>query len=364
MALVVMHTEPMNKSMPHQVIAAFAEQANLCEAVGSPFTAAILRSVAATLNRNTQTGRAILDWQGDPMADALKLRIAGGLHALARTGQDLELSALYKGDTSDMDAVLTRVLAQWDGWLLPWLDGPPQTNEVGRSGMLWPGIMKVTARYGPQIELLELGASAGLNLNMDRFGYELCGVKAGDPASSVQLKPDWIGPAPTFAPVTITGRRGVDINPLDPSRDDVTARLIAYVWPDQTARLARIEAAIALSRRHPPVVDKADAADWIEDQLAKPQQDGVARLIFHSIVLQYLPPESRHRVVNAIIKAGAAATAQRPIAWLSMEFTGPVKSEAELRLRSWPGNGESVTLATVHPHGASITWLGAEERAG
>ncbi len=345
--------------MTQHIVAAFHEQAALCEAVGSAFTATVLRSLASTLNRDTQTGRAILDWAGDPMADALKLRIAGGLHALSRSGQDAELSKHYAGKLGDIDAILRRVLRQWDAKLLPWLNSPPQTNEVGRSGMLWPGVMAVAAQYGPRIELLELGASAGLNLNMDRFGYDLCGLKAGDQSSPVQLRPDWTGPPPTIAPVTITDRRGVDINPLDASRDDVAERLIAYVWPDQIARLARVEAAIALARHHPPVVDKADAADWIEAQLAVPKEDGVTRLVFHSIVLQYLPPASRKRVVNAILAAGAAATATRPLAWLSMEFTGPVKSEAELRLQCWPNIRGNELIATVHPHGASITWAGA-----
>ena len=280
----------------------------------------------------------------------------GGLNALARSGVDPELSALYQSRSGDFAGQISRVLSEWDEWLLPWLDGPPQTNEVARAGALWPGMMAVAARFGPNVELLELGASAGLNLNLDRFGYVLGRVTAGDPDSGVQLKPDWHGKPPVFAPVTIVSRAGVDQNPLDVSKPDVVERLMAFVWPDQDARVARISAAIALAQANPPPITKADAADWLEDRLAQPQPAGVARIVYHSIVLQYVAPESRTRIGAAMHRAGAAATEERPLAWLSYEFPS-VAPTAELRLTLWPG-GENRLLGQVHPHGAVVDWAG------
>ncbi len=319
-------------------------------------TADILNALAETLDRSTQTGAAILDWPGDAMVDALKLRIAGGLNALARSGRDRELSVLYGARQGDYSGILKRVVAQWDDWLLPWLDGPPQTNEVARSGMLWPGIVEIARRFGPDIELLELGSSAGLNLNMDRFGYDLGGTKSGDEASALQLKPEWEGPSPLVAPVSIVSRVGVDQNPLDPSDPAVAERLLAYVWPDQDARIARTKAAIDIARLHPPLINRADAADWIEAKLTEPQAEGVTRVVFHSITLVYLPPEGRTCVEAALRSAGEVATATRPLAWLSMEFHART-AMAELRLTMWPG-GEMQTLARCHPHGAVIQWVG------
>lgn len=335
--------------------AAFRQQAVFCRNSGSPMTADILNALAQTLDHKTRTGRAILDWPGDAMVDALKLRIAGGLNALARSGKAAELSALYAARRGDYVGVFTRVLAQWDDWLLAWLDGPPQTNEVARSAMLWPGIMEVARQFGPDIELLELGSSAGLNLNLDRFGYDLGGVAAGDATSALQLKPDWEGQAPVAAPVHIVARAGVDQNPLDPSDPEVAERLLAYVWPDQDVRIARIKAAIEIARAFAPPVEKGDAAAWIEAKLAEPQAEGVTRIVFHSIVLQYLPPEGRARVEAALRRAGDAATKTRPLAWLSMEFHART-AMAELRLTCWPG-GNMRALAHCHPHGAHIVWL-------
>ena len=335
---------------------AFRMQASFCIASGSPLTGEVCAALAERMDRKTRTGAAILDWQGDPMADALMMRITGGLNALARSGADPALSDLYHARSGDVAGQISRVLAEWDDWLLPWLDGPPQTNEVARAGALWPGIMTVAARFGPNVELLELGASAGLNLNLDRFGYALGPVSAGDPESGVQLKPDWQGKPPVFAPVSVVSRAGVDQNPLDVSKPEVVERLMAFVWPDQDARVERISAAIALAQKHPPPITRADAADWLEDRLAQPQLPGVTRLVYHSIVLQYVAPESRARITAAMERAGASATGERPLAWLSYEFPS-VAPAAELRLSLWPG-GENRLLGHVHPHGAVVDWAG------
>lgn len=335
---------------------AFRMQAAFCRSAGSPLTGDICAVLAERLDRKTRTGTAILDWPGNPMGDALMMRITGGLNALARSGNDKKLSALYAARSGDFAGEIPRALTEWDDWLLPWLDGPPQTNEVARAGALWPGIMAVAARFGPDVELLELGASAGLNLNLDRFGYVLGGVAAGDPGSGVQLKPQWQGKAPVSAPVNVVARAGVDQNPLDVSKPEVVEQLMAYVWPDQDERVARIGAAITLARANPPPISKADAADWLEDRLAQPQPEGVARIVYHSIVLQYVAPEGRARIGAAMQRAGAMASAQRPLAWLSYEFPA-VAPAAEIRLTLWPG-GESRLLGLAHPHGVVIDWAG------
>lgn len=335
---------------------AFRTQASFCLASGSPLTGEVCAALAERMDHKTRTGAAILDWSGSPMADALMMRITGGLNALARSGADPALSALYRSRSGNFPAQISRVLSEWDDWLLPWLDGPPQTNEVARAGALWPGIMAVAARFGPDVDLLELGASAGLNLNLDRFGYVLGGGIAGDQESGVQLAPEWHGKSPVFAPVNVVSRAGVDQNPLDVSNPKVVERLMAYVWPDQDARVARISAAIALAQANPPPVARADAANWLEDRLAEPQPEGVARIVYHSIMLQYVAPEGRARIASAMERTGADATERRPLAWLSYEFPS-VAPKAELRLTLWPG-GETRLLGHAHPHGAVIEWAG------
>ncbi len=343
--------------MTDVILNAFRLQAGFCRQTGSEMTGRILDELAAVLDHSTQTGARILDWPGDPMIDALMLRIAGGLNALAHDGRDPELSRLYAKRTGDFEAVLARVLRDHDDWLLPWLDSPPQTNEVARSGVLWPGMMTIAARFGPDLEILELGASGGLNLNMDRFAYLLGDTVTGDAQSKVSIAPVWNGASPDDAPVRIVARGGVDLNPLDLTDDTVAEHMLAYIWPDQDDRIARAKAAIAIAKAFPPRVAQGDGADWIEQQLLEPQPAGVTRVVYHSIALQYFPREGRQRVRDAIHAAGARATVERPLAWLSMEFAEAVTS-ASLDLTCWPG-GERQTLAQVHPHGAHVNWSGS-----
>lgn len=341
---------------------AFRTQAAGCRAMNSPLTADVLDTLAKTLDRNSRTGARILDWSGEPMADALKLRIAGGLHALARSGQDAELTALYDTGAGDFDAVLKRVLSEWDDWLYPWLDSPPQTNEVGRSAALMAGLMVAAKRLAMPIELLELGSSAGLNLNLDRFRYNLGGLEAGPADAAVRVMPQWKGEAPVGQWPQIVTRCGVDQNPLDVRDEAIAARLLAYCWPDQHDRLARLEAAIATARAHPPAVEAGDAADWIERKLAAPQTEGTARIVMHSVFWQYMPAHAQVRTEAAILQAGGLATAERPFGWLSFEPDPPAISPMQLRLRLWP-SGEELLLAACHPHGASISWIGSENPA-
>jgi hypothetical protein len=202
------------------------------------------------------------------------------------------------------------------------------------------------------LRLYELGASAGLNLLLDLYGYELGGLKTGVPESGVQLSPEWEGPPPPAAPVDVIGRRGTDLNPARlPEEGD---RLLAYVWPDQPERLARLAAALAIAGADPPAVDKAGAADWIEAQLALEPEQGVTRVVMHSVAFQYFDADSQRRVTARIEAAGERATAAAPLAWLRYELD-LAAGRPSLRLRSWPGGEE--LLAWTHPHGRSVRWL-------
>lgn len=348
--------------MSNSVREAFRKQADHCRLLSSPMTAAVADALADILGNDTRTGARALAWPGDPLADVLPLRLAGGLHALARSGHDAGLAALYQNRNGDFAGVLARVLSDWDDWLCPWLDNPPQTNEVGRSTALMGGLMIAADRLNLPMELLEIGASAGLNLNLDRFRYNLGGLEIGPADSNVRLKPDWRGEPPQGQWPDIATRVGVDQNPLDIMDDGVSQRLLAYCWPDQQERLERLEAAIQIARSHPLNLESADAADWIEEKLAEPQAEDTARVVMHSVVWQYVPAPSQGRIGAAIERAGCTASTSRPILWLRFEPDPPELGPMQLRLTLWP-SGKELHLATCHPHGAAINWFGAENPA-
>jgi hypothetical protein len=343
----------------------FERQAGACSDLGSPFTAALCRLMAERLDRGSAFGRRILDWPGPPGADALPLRAAGALHALARRGCE-PLARLYPpAPFPGPDALWAGVqdaLASHDRELADFLDSPPQTNEVARSGVLLGGFLVLARETQAPLDVLEIGASAGLNMGFDSYAYELGQAGSHAPAGAgedapVRLACDWRGRRhpPLDAPLRVRSRAACDQNPLDPADPAARERLLAYVWPDQAQRLARLEAALDAAAAAPWRVEKADAADWVERRLAEPREPGGCRVLYHSIVWQYLPPAVQARIQNAMEEAGASASSEEPLAWLRLEADGDPRS-AGLRLTLWPG-GETRLLARGDFHGRWAEWL-------
>ncbi len=205
---------------------------------------------------------------------------------------------------------------------------------------------------------MELGASAGLNSLLDRYGYDLGGTRAGDSASPVQLRPVWTGAAPPSAGVRVVSRQAVDRHPLDVTDPATRRTLSAYVWTDQRDRLARLNAALDLAVQSPPEIATADAADWLETRLSVEPVPGVCRVVLHTIAFQYFPLEGQARIRAHMAAVGARATTEAPLAWLTFEAEEDgFERRPMLRLKSWPGLDEAVALARGQPHGASYDWL-------
>ncbi len=337
------------------VRAAFTFQAEWARHLDAAFTQRLCTVLGDVVDRSTAVGARVLDWPGEPVADALVLRLLGGLHALVRAGELPALAAAYPPNSPPDAASLAGLLRQalGDDRLLPWLELPPQTNEVARAGVLMPGLLEIAAATRLPLRLFELGASAGLNLRLDHYAYDFNGLTIGSRDASVRLAPGWTGPPPAVAPVMVVARAGVDRAPVDLTRD--RERLLAYVWPDQPERIARLEAAIAAFLTDPVRIARQDAADWVEAEVAL--QSATATVVFHSIAFQYFSPESQRRVAAHLAMLGMAATAAAPLAWLRFEMEPGPPALPTLRLTLWPG-GEDRLLAHAHPHGSKVEWLG------
>ena len=330
---------------------AFRIQEYYCRKMDAPIYADICAALADGLDRSSETGRRVLDWPGEPTRDALPLRLIGGLHALVLAGADPELAAVFAGKVSP-DA-LNRVLARNDTALLPWLDGPPQTNEPGRSGALIVGLLEVARRCGPKLEIWEIGSSGGLNLLIDRYRFDLGGAVLGPADSPVTIVPEWLGDPPAVPEIEIVSTRGCDVQPLDVTDPAVEARLSAYVWAETPARLERLRRAIAMVREKGVTLERADAADWLEARLAEPPKPGVTRVLMHSVVWQYIPDASTARIRAAMAAAGAAATAQCPLAWVAMEPDRAL-GEQVVSVQTWPDGAPRRVVATAHAHAAWV----------
>ncbi|MCW3836641.1 DUF2332 domain-containing protein [Sphingomonas canadensis] len=337
---------------------AFRTQAHFCTVMDAPVTAGVCSALADALNRESRTGAAVLDWPGHPIADALPLRLVGGLNALAQRGH-AALVRVFSGrerDPAAVGAILADALAKHDTAILPWLDGPPQTNEAGRAGALMTGLLHVAARFGQPFELLEIGSSAGINLLIDRFAFDLGGVRAGPQDSLVRIAPEWRGNPPPDAEVRFVSVRGVDVQPIDVADREAGRRLASYVWAEAHERVDRLARAIAMILEKPVALEAGDAADWVEARLAEPQAEGVTRVLVHSVVWQYLGDARRGRIAAAMARAGAAASFEHPLAWVRMEPNRDL-ARHEVLVTMWPGGGETRMVALAHAHGAWIEGL-------
>jgi hypothetical protein len=333
-------------------------QANHCEKADAPITGRIVRATLAILGSDTELARRMANWPGLVLEDALPLRIAGGLHWLHLSGVEARLAPVYAGEVTDqaiVDRIVASVAAEWDARLVPWLDSPPQTNEAGRSSSIMGGLLWLSHRLGPRFEMNEIGASAGVNTMMDRYRYDLGGVKVGPADSPMRLKPEWRGPPPPAGEIEIVSIRGCDRAPVNLSDPAEALRLKAYVWADAQERMGRLDAAARLAAHKPPLLERKDAGAFVEEQLEAPQEPGVTRVLYHSVMWQYLPETTRRSITMAMEQAGARATAQRPLAWIRLE-TNRRTFRHELSIRYWPGGEEAVILSEAHPHGAWVIW--------
>jgi hypothetical protein len=334
-------------------------QAEHCRRNGAPVTGRIVEAQLALMKGETAVGQRIASWPGLPLEDAMPLRLAGGFHHLLLTGADLRLEPVYRSEVTDqaeVNAIVSAVTADHDTRLLPWLDGPPQTNEAGRSASFMAGLLWLSGRLGPQFELNELGASAGINTMMDRYHYDLGGVTAGPQKSPMQIKPEWRGSPPPANLVEIVSIQGCDQAPVDLSDPDAALRVKSYVWPENANRIARMDAAIALAAEKRPNVVQADALDWVLERLAAPQAEGVTRVFNHSIVWQYIPADRRALISNAMEAAGGEATPLKPLAWMMLE-TNRETFAHDLRVRYWPGGPDWALLGQAQAHGSWVEWF-------
>ena len=332
----------------------FIEQAGWCEDLGSPFTAQLLRTFAEDFNAGGPVYKLCHDWGGNSRKDALGLRLAGALHYAALTGNAPDLAAAYPA--AKYDWTMDEVWAIAEPWLeahlsdvRAFLRSPPQTNETRRCIALLPGFLHLAKKYRLPMNLLELGASAGLNQNWDRFAYD-GGSWQRVGTADVTITTDWRGPPPAHLDTApnIVSRAGCDLNPIDLSDTEAYLRLKSYTWPDQTERLSRLDAAADLARRMGTRVDRANAADWLEEKLHN-LPAGELTVVFHSVFLIYPPKEDIERIRRLIRQAGEAASETCPLAWLCFEpeslFGGDRTSpRMQTRLTTWPGGEEILML--------------------
>lgn len=343
---------------PDEVRRHFLSQGEACEKLGSPFTAKLCRVLADNLETVSKTGNRVLNWSGSPRADALALRLCGGLHQLVLFKRDSALQGVYPPNsrsTQMLAAAVTNAINRHDDFLCNGLDSAPQTNEIGRSAILLPGFETIARLSGLPLELNEVGSSAGLNLLPEHYRYRYGSVEWGDDSFPETLEPNVEGSPPLpNGDLAVASRRGCDLFPVNIEELADRERLKSYIWPDQIRRMARLEAALAVAGVAEFKVERLDAETFVAERLSQ-RKSGGAFVLFHSIMWQYLDERTRRNITSLISAAGKASSSADPVYWLRMENAAPGRG-AELRLISWPG-GEEQLLAQCDFHGRWIKWI-------
>ncbi len=329
-------------------------QSIACGALGSPLYAELLRRAAADFEVGGPTRELLGGHQDDPPGSALVLRLMGAVNRLVLAGRAPALAAAYAAEKADYERswlAFREVLAEHAGELAQLIERPVQTNEVGRCAALLPGFLAAAAAGEMPLALLEVGASAGLNLRWDRYRYEAPGFSWGPADSVVRIEFETRGDWPAAKALRIAERRGCDPEPVEIASREGRETILAYIWPDQKLRVARTRAAIELAARIPAQIVRAGAAEWVARELAEPRP-GRATILFHSIVMQYLSAAEREAFAEAVGEAGERASAAAPLAWLRME-PAPGGGRTEVWIRRWPGAEERL-LAAAGYHGTPV----------
>ncbi len=341
---------------------ALRAQAESCRTVGSPLYATLLEGLLDDHHRGGITAELLDGVSEQPVHDAVPLRYLATGHLLALTGRAPALAAHYPscagrwaGDGAVVGDFLATARRHRDDFAKG-LRRNVQTNEVGRAPVLVSGLAEISAQHGLPLDQLEIGSSAGLLSCWDQFAYDDGATTAGDTSSRLRFGPEWWT---TRTPgldrlQPVYRRRASDVSPIDIRTEHGRQTMMSFIWPDQIVRSQRLTAAMSIAAHVDVSVEQADAGHWLAVQLDAGLAHGVATVVFHSIVWQYLPASTRDEVRSVLAAAGSTSGVNNPLCWLRMEPSTP--AHAELRLTTWPG-GEETLLAEVGYHGADIRWL-------
>ena len=350
---------------------ALRQQGEACADLGSPMYADLLARLADDCAARGPTAHVLAGHEDAPAGSAIALRLLGSVHRLVLERRAGALGVFYPsvGGTwepvAGPEAVLD-LLAEQPDEVREWLDRPPQTNEVGRATALLGGLLHLDDALRLPVRVVELGASAGLNLLADRFAVgDPTGIVHGDPASGVRLEEGWAGRQLRPWPgLRFVERLGCDPRPVDPRTTQGRLTLTAYVWPDQVLRRERLRGALALAASasgpaETPVVRRRPAGELVDDLRLRA---GTTTVVWHSVVRQYLPTDEQQHLTTRLEELGSTASPTAPLVHLAMEppqrGAGTPRS-FPVTLRTWSGgrgDGEPRVLGHAAPHGLPTTW--------
>ncbi len=248
-----------------------------------------------------------------------------------------------------------------------------QTQVVRRCTCLLPAFGLVHREARAPLALVDIGASAGLNLLFDRYSYRYWRVaraprepraRRGDPpallrwgppdaavALDAELRGGELPPAPP-GEIPVAGRDGIDLNPIDLDDPDQLLWLRALIWPEHVERHAQLVAAAAELKERPVRLHRGDATAMLGGVLDRVPA-GAALVVYSTIALYQVPPAGRRRIARTL----AERSRLRPVWQVALEGVHPPR----LTLTRYLDGSRRGTelLARASPHGWWMEWRGA-----
>lgn len=286
----------------------------------------------------------------------LALRLLAALHYLALDGRAPELARAFAGE-GEVWPAFREALARESEWVARFLrEQGMQTNEVQRCYGLLPAFLLAARQTGKELDLIELGPSAGFNLLWDRYAYRYGAERWGPEDASIEFLGELRSPLPagllSLVP-TVRRRLGIDLSPVDVTTEQGARLLEAFIWPDQRERLERLAQAIAIRRTEPLEILTGSYLDLLEPVLEERSAETLT-VVFQTASLSHLSSEQRQRVEQILDRAGERGS----LAFISGEHPPDDPADYwQLRYRLWPG-GESQILGRLDYHGRWLEWLG------
>jgi hypothetical protein len=327
----------------------------------------LYKRIALALSESDEALRAI---EAAPARKRNPTVILAALRDLALAGRAPALAAAYAAADGDAaaGAAIDTLLRMTDAVADIAVRRPVRADQTGRYAVLYPAIAEAARRAGATaVGLIDIGCSAGLNLNVDRVGITYSnGPSLGDPSSPVQLSSRIAQdrPVPTRAMPEVVARIGLDLDPIDVTDADDARWLRACLPPDQPERLARLNAEMALAATAPPLLLRGDAAELLPDAIARVPADALP-VVTTTWALSQFSLETRKRFLRRLKEAESGRT----VAWVSAEGVGVAPTIPTLGDRAASGHsiiglalfGRSTqpaeAIGRCWSRGRFLTWL-------
>jgi len=358
----------------------------------SPLYSRLFGAVAAWLSAPDAESDPLVTWLLEAAKDRrtldVSLLLASGLHRdiLAGEVQVADLARYYPTTGGDLppegkgfeESLRSSILARSDSLAQTIRHGNVQTNETGR-GLCW--LLPSMLTGWSHVHLVDLGASAGLNLLADQRSYRLVDVEAAGVSIDIGQ-----APAPQFITqctnvTDLFERLGQKLLPLVESRTGCDAApfrfqtkadettLKSFIWGDQVDRMERLCEGLEAYRRAqessvPAYLYRCQLPQelgvFLEQRLpAGPPQIPV--VIYNTYLTAYLTQKGR----GIVDQIGSWASRQkRPVLWLQWE---PVRDAQNPAVEGWiawtaglwqEGKHQSWLIGWVHPHGGEAIFEG------